>query len=91
MTNETEVPSSDDACRLNSYQQNLSVPVSHPNEEGKRRVSISQLAIQTDIEKQNRKSSCMSSKSSLSPGDGAANCYVNPTFQHCPSGNEKFK
>lgn len=63
----------------------------HGNDDSKRRISISQIAIQADIEKKNRKVSNISNRSNTSvksntSADTANNGYVNPAFQSCFSG-----
>lgn len=89
MTNETELPSSEDVNRINNSTSNSTS--SNSNEEPKRRVSISQAAIQADKERQKRNNSIISSRSNITNGDSGNNCYVNPTFQHCPSGKNFFR
>lgn len=89
MTNETQSPMVEDPNRITTFQQNLSVTSAYVNDEPKRRVSISQAAIQADIEKQKRKNSCISFKSVHSNGESNSNCYINPAFQHSSLGNKR--
>lgn len=81
MTNETELSSSDDVVRVGNFTTHTVT-----SEEPRHRVSISHDAIQADNERQKRNNSLISSRSNVANGDGASNCYTNPTFQHCPSG-----
>lgn len=82
---------SNDVGHGGNFLQNPASSHSTPNEDVKRKVSISQAAIQADMEKQKRNNSLISSKSNATISEASNNCYVNPTFQHCPSGKQYKK
>lgn len=88
MTNEieSEVQNSQNTAAHIPHQQCENGTNSCTNDEPKRKVSMSQSAIDADNEKQKRKSSSFSTRSVHSNTDNTNNCYVNPTFQSCSTG-----
>lgn len=92
MTSETEDRGSENNDTFPSKLNNVGINGHTRNsDETKRRVSISQDAIQADNDKKSRKVSSISSRSNTSiksnaSTDNASNGYVNPAFQNYPPG-----
>lgn len=83
MTNETDLHHSED-----QFPQSLKMTCTSNNDDTRRRVSISQTAIQADIEKEKRKNSNISNKSNAAGtnGDATGKGYTNPAFDHSSAG-----
>lgn len=88
MTNETDICSSEEKDQFPQAPKRKNTPII---DDSKRRVSISQIAIQADIQKEKRKNSNFSNKSAVgsSNGDTTSKGYINPTFDHSLAGNSE--
>lgn len=86
MTNETDICSAEEKDQFPQAPKRKNTAVS---DDSRRRVSISQVAIQADIQREKRKNSSLSNNSAVGSnnGDTASKGYINPTFDHSLAGN----